>query len=162
VCGPDRVGILSQVSRIIGENDGKMHETRATSLRGTFSMMADVEVQKDSAELSFALQTQLGDYVTCIRPEGETEAESKIFGRLDLKKFTALSVINLVTENFSSRSIDIATLRTSEHKEGYYSATISLASSGQVDFDWLEAETAELSDKFNVDLEFKRLNPDTN
>lgn len=162
VCGPDRVGILSQVSRIIGENDGKMHETRATALGGTFSMMAEVELETDSSSLGFALQSQLPEFVTCLRPEGETEAEAAVFGRLDLKSFPALSIISLVTENMSSRGIGIATLRTSEHDEGHYSATISLSSSEEVDYKWLESEIAELSHKFNTDLEFKKLNPMTN
>ena len=92
----------------------------------------------------------------------ETEAEAAVFGRLELKSFPALSIISLVTENMSSRGIGIATLRTSEHDEGYYSATISLSSSEEVDYKWLESEIAELSHKFNTDLEFKKLNPMTN
>jgi len=37
-----------------------------------------------------------------------------------------------------------------------------LASSGEVDYNWLEGEIAELADKLNIDLEFKKLNPKTN
>lgn len=164
VCGPDRVGILTNVSRIIAENGGKMHESRATALGGTFSMMAEVEVETDSAALGFALQSSLPDFISCIRPEGETEAEAAVFARLDLKKFPALTAISQITENLASRGIGIATLRTSEHSEdgGYYSATATLSSATEVDYKWMESEFAELSHKLNIDLEFKKLNPKTN
>ena len=162
IVGPDRSGILTDVSRIIGENDGKIHDTRAQTLGGTFSMMAEVEVPKDSASLGFALNAQLPDFVTALRPEGETD-HAKVFGRLDLKRFKALPVLTAVAENMSSRSIHIATMRTSDHSDaGYYSVTATLSSNKEVDYNWLEGEFAELADKLAIDLEFKKLNPDTN
>ena len=163
IVGPDRIGIMNEVSRIITENDSKVHDTRAQALGGTFSMMAEVEVVKDSAALGFALQSSLPGYVTTLRPEGEVEAEAVVFGRLDLKRFPALAVVSRVTEAIASHSIGIATLRTSEHSEGYYSATATLSSpSKDVDYQSLEIEFAELADKLNIDLEFKKLNPATN
>lgn len=163
VVGPDRVGILNEVSRIIAESESKVHDTRAQTLGGTFSMMAEVEVTKDSSALGFALQSSLPGFVTTLRPEGEVEAEAVVFGRLDLKRFPALSVMGRVTDSIASQSIGVATLRTSEHTDdGYFSATATLSSSTEVDYKWLESELAELADKLDIDLEFKRLNPKTN
>jgi len=163
VVGPERVNILTDVSKVISESDGKIHNTRAQSLGGTFSMMAEVEVATDSAALGFALQSKLPGFVTTLRPETAEDAQAAVFGRLDLKKYRSHLVLNRVTESITSHAISIATLRTSEHPEDdYLSATATLASSGEVDYNWLEGEIAELADKLNIDLEFKKLNPKTN
>ena len=160
--GPDRVGILSQVTRIVTAHGGKMHDTRAVTLGGTFSVTAEIELEDDSAGLAYALQTKLPDFITCMRPESDTEVAAGVFGRLEVSNAVAMGVISQMTEHVSSRGIGFATLRTSEHiEEGssspVFSMNATLSSTSKVDLQWLTSEFAELGEKLNCHVEFQSL-----
>ena len=60
VVGPDRVGILSSVTRIITENGGKVHDTRATNLGGTFAVTTEIDFpgNVDSSAVGFAREEE--------------------------------------------------------------------------------------------------------
>lgn len=160
VVGPDRVGILAEVSRVITSHGGKIHDTRATSLGGTFSVTTEVELGEDSSAMAFALQTKLPDFITCMRPESDIEAASAVFGRIEVSEATAMGVISQMTEHVASRGVGFATLRTSEYTEGgttTFSMTATLSAAGKVDTTWLTAEFMELGDKLNCRVEFNTL-----
>lgn len=162
VVGPDRVGILSSVTRIITENGGKVHDTRATNLGGTFAVTTEIDFpgNVDSSAVGFALQSKLPDYVTCLRPEADTEAAAVIFGRLLVTEAKAMGVISQMTEQIASRGIGFATLRTSESTEaGETSFTMSatLNSRTAIDFAWINSEFAELGEKLNCHVELVRM-----
>jgi glycine cleavage system regulatory protein len=140
--GPDRVGVLSQITRVITAHGGKMHDTRAVTLGGTFSVTAEIELEDDSAGLAFALQTKLPDFITCMRPESETQMAAGVFGRLKVTNAAAMGVISQMTEHVASRGIGFATMRTAEHiEEGsstpVFSMNATLNSSSEVDHEWL-------------------------
>ena len=161
VVGPDRVGILSEVNRIIVANGGKVHDTRATSLGGTFSVTTEIDVEQDSSAIAFALQSKFPDYVTCLRPEAETEAAAVIFGRLEVTEATAMGVITSITEEIASRGLGFATLRTSESiedgKPPEYIMNATLNSRAAIDFAWIDSELAYLGDKLNCRVELIRM-----
>ena len=58
VVGPDRVGILSEVNRIIAAHGGKVHDTRVATLGGTFAVTTEIEVDSDSSAISAATALQ--------------------------------------------------------------------------------------------------------
>ena len=161
--GPDRVGILSQITKVITAHGGKMHDSRAVTLGGTFSVTAEIELEEDdSAGLAFALQTKLPDFITCMRPESETQIAAGVFGRLEVSQAAAMGVISQMTEHVASRGIGFATMRTSEHiVEGSstptFSMTATLNSPSEVDLQWLASEFAELGEKLNCHVEFDKL-----
>jgi glycine cleavage system regulatory protein len=161
VVGPDRVGILSEVNRIIAAHGGKVHDTRVATLGGTFAVTTEIEVDSDSSAIQFALQSRLPDYVTCLRPEAPTEAAAVIFGRLVVTEAKAMGVVSQIAEEITSRGIGFATLRTSESVEDgvvkEYTMNATLNSRAALDIAWIDSEFAHLGDKFNCRVELVRM-----
>ena len=161
VVGPDRIGILADVTRTITANGGKVHDTRMTTLGGTFSLTTEIEVETDSSGIGFALQSKFPEYVTCLRPEAETQAAAVIFGRLVVTEAKAMGVISQITEEITSRGIGFATLRTSEIMEdgvtSEYTMNATLNSRSALDFAWIDSEFAHLGDKLNCHVELIRM-----
>ena len=56
---PDRVGVMKEVTMTVLGNGGKICDTRAVTLDGTFSVTTTVELPEDSCNLAWALQTKL-------------------------------------------------------------------------------------------------------
>jgi len=165
VVGPDRVGILAEVNRVITAHGGKIHDTRASSLGGTFAVTTEVELEEDSSAMAFALQTKLPDFITCMRPESEVEMAAAVFGRLEVTDAPAMGVISQMTEHVSSRGIGFATIRTSEHTESgssspIFSMTATLSAVGKVDTSWLTNEFMELGEKLNCHVAFEKIKDD--
>lgn len=152
--GPDRVGVLKEITMCILGNGGSVVETRAVNLDGTFSVTSTVDLPDDSCNLAWSLQTKLPDFVTVVRPEFSAGAGS-VFGRLDLTGARSAGVISQFTENIASRGMSFATFRMAEG-DGSYNATATLYSPTEVNTEWLENEFAEMSDKLDVHIKFEK------
>ena len=80
------MGILKEMTQVINDNGGTIHDTRATSLGGLFSLTTEVAVKEDSAAMSFALQSALNDYHVVVRPETEMEPTEICVSHRHIKK----------------------------------------------------------------------------
>ena len=157
--GPDRMGILKEMTQVINDNGGTIHDTRATSLGGLFSVTTEVAVKEDSAAMSFALQSALNDYHVVVRPETEMEAAPQMFGRIEVTKAPALAVLSNIMEHATSSGINLSTLRTDECKDslGTHKMTATLSSTKPVDIKWIEQSILELGVKYDCCIEFEKL-----
>ena len=163
VVGPDRVGILKEVTKVIGSVNANIGDTRASTVGGLFSVSTVLDMPGDSAELSYKLQTALPEHITMLRPEScilESTAPVGVFGKIEIVHAPSMGTISTITDHIASRSINFATLRTTETdtKRGTeFTATATLSTSGPVDVKWIEKELIEISNKMAVDIKFSKL-----
>jgi len=152
--GPDRVGVLQEVTKCVMAQGGKISETRATALSGTFSVTNIVELEADSAAVAWELQTKLGDYMVAVRPKAPPNTFGDVFGRVEVQA-ESMGIIAQVTEHCADRGFGFATLRTSS-SDSTFNATATLSAKSAVDMTWLSNEFAELGEKLDVDIKFEK------
>ena len=163
--GPDRVGVLKDITQTVLGLGAKITDARAVCLDGTFSATTSLVVADDSCNIAWALQTKLPDYVCVVRPEG-TFGATDVFGRLTVSGFKSAGAIGQLADHLSSRGLSFATFRitqgtaAAEGVDGVTAAPFGCAatlySDTPVDFKWLEGEFAELGDKLDVHIKFEK------
>ena len=154
--GPDKVGILSDFTKVVMGHGGKISASRASALDGTFSVSQTIELPGDSAGLAWALQTKMPDFIVAIRPEGDALAASTTFGRIEIAHAGSMGIVAQVTEHCASRGLGFATLRMDQTADEFFTATAVLSSDTLVDVAWLEGEFAELGEKLDISIKFEK------
>ena len=139
---------------------GKVTDTRAVTLDGTFSVSSTVELANDSCNLAWALQTRLPDYLTVVRPESSPGSTTGgVFGRVEVVNAKTAGAISQLTEHIASRGMSFATFRSSQETSTgstgaeTFTATGTLYASSStppISFEWVSQEFAELADKVRV------------
>lgn len=162
--GPDREGVLADFTRVVVGVGGTIGGSRAVQVSGTFCVSAVVFLpEEDSslvADLSWALQSGLPNFVTGIRPAISGNPPT-VFGKLEVKASHEYGLIAQVADHIKSRQLSFASLRTHQstdlHGDPIFTATAVIMHDAQktVDILTVEKEFYEMGEKLDVTVDFE-------
>jgi len=158
IIGPDRPGVVEQISRCVDEHECNWLESRMSRLGGMFAGI--VQVEGDAAQLS-ALKDELGNLsdLTVVVEEGQQEAE-------DSGKTLSVTMLGLdrpgivreVSEALAAQSLNVLDLETGVSKAAMtgglmFHGRAVVAWSGNEDLAELAERLDEISHSLGVDIE---------
>lgn len=160
--GPDRVGIVSDITKAIADNSGNLTDSKMMRLGGEFSLLALVETNAASrSQLAASLGStadKLGLAIS-LRETDYGQGDSPVVweGFVKLEGADNPGLVHTVSEFFSSNNINIEKLATERELAPFGGAELFsmegyLSSATAVDVATLQKKLADLSNKLNVDI----------
>jgi len=156
--GPDRTGIVSDISKIITEKGGNIEESRMTQLAGDFAVIMLVTFDLHIDELENQLSTLSTLQITIKNATEKQSDDSRQTRQIVLNGADNEGIVHSVTEFLSKNNINIESMDTESVQAPISGTTLFCMQSiiqvpRDVEVHQLENDLAELGENLGVDLE---------
>ena len=166
IIGPDRRGLVEQLSETIAAYDGNWVESRMATLAGQFAGILWVFVPTAQAEaLTQALEAQSGQTlrVTVTPAEGEAPTPEKTL-RLELMGHDRPGIVRDLSRALRLRNVNVEELATECSSapmsgEPLFKARVELGLTGDVDQEELQQALENLAEQLSLDVSFEQQAP---
>lgn len=134
--GPDRVGVVRDLTDIIRRSGGSVGDSQSMSLRETFTVAMEVGLEGSlsrgalATDLLGKLQAELPSYTVSVRAEEAVE-QPRFTARFEVALADDVGVLHDVASIFAKHSLNIASLSTSQEL-GAFGGTTLFAMEGEV------------------------------
>ncbi len=156
--GPDRTGIVSDISKIITTHGGNIEESRMAQLAGDFAVIMLITSDLSEESLEKHLST-LSSLQISIKNATEKQSEENTQTRqIILTGADNEGIVHSVTDYLSGKNINIESMDTETAQAPISGTTLFrmhaiIQIPGRVEVRQLENDLAELGENLGVDLE---------
>lgn len=156
--GPDRTGIVSDISKIITEKGGNIEESRMTQLAGDFALIMLVTFNSPIDELENQLSILSTLHINIKNATEKQFNDGRETRQIVLNGADNEGIVHSVTEFLSKNNINIESMDTETAQAPISGTTLFRMQAiiqipGDVDVHQLENDLAELGENLGVDLE---------
>ena len=164
--GPDRIGVVHDVTRVIMESGGSVGESNSMQLGGLFTLAMQVGVPEGHAALPSAdglrseLSSLLGNTFTISVAQEKTVQMPALFSaRFDVSLADDKGVLNKVSNVFAAKGLNIASLTTTQELAPITSTPLfsmkgTVVSTQAIDAEAIHKELNKLAVASGVEYEF--------
>lgn len=167
--GPDRVGIVSGLTKLVVQKGGNVGESQASKLGSSFGLMMQVSVPRQSSqELVSAISNMGGISTSCYAtkdPNTVTPAPCDGYtGRFILSGADNPGIVHKVTQVLSRNNLNIDEMKTFEESAPYGGTTLFYMNgtatspaplANGFDAAAIRRELAQLGDEMNCDIDLE-------
>lgn len=160
VTGPDRTGLVSDVTQIVSAFGGNVTESHSFNIGPVYSMALMVDVGADqNSELTAAIQAAVPSYVVSTHDASAAVAEPKFSAAVEISCADGVGLISKVTEFIAESGLSLSTLSTKSEGAPHGGAQLFslkgvMLSADAVDEDKLSAGFRDLENAMGLAIEY--------
>ena len=163
--GPDRVGLIANVTKRILEAGGNISDSKSIKLRGTFTMSLLVcNVAETTTSFQSLIQETLPDFSVSVTEANAAADDIKpnaFTARFSISTADNVGLINKITNFLVKRNMNISVLESSQEIAPHGGTTLFsmegiMSSKDPVDVNQLDDDLTALESEMGVDVEFEQ------